>query len=274
MGGGLLQLSAYGAQDIYLTGNPQITFFKSVYRRHTNFSIESIEQSIDGNVKLGGKIVCKLSRQGDLVGKTYIQLESGAISYNQNRITNDKNVLSDIIGSNSINCLFKRIELLIGEQIIDKHYGHWLTVYSQLTQTHSNNPTFKYSGGLTKQNYPEKMGGYFGNIRNEPIRFSKYVYNHNDGQSKINYTNNDFSHYWIKGISKYLTGGGSRYSRMTGNDSGFILNKGSHLLNSESINIKVDQISVKATTTDYLGFIGEEKGIGAIASVLILREKK
>ena len=50
MGGGLMQLVAYGAQDIYLTGNPQITFFKVVYRRHTNFAMESIEQTFNGSV--------------------------------------------------------------------------------------------------------------------------------------------------------------------------------------------------------------------------------
>ena len=52
MGGGLMQLVAYGAQDIYLTGNPQITFFKVVYRRHTNFSMESIQQTCNGMVEL------------------------------------------------------------------------------------------------------------------------------------------------------------------------------------------------------------------------------
>ena len=50
MGGGLLELVAHGVQDIYLIGNPQITFFKSIYRRHTNFSIESIQSTFDGNV--------------------------------------------------------------------------------------------------------------------------------------------------------------------------------------------------------------------------------
>ena len=52
MGGGLMQLVAYGAQDVYLTGNPQITFFKVVYRRHTNFSMESIQQTLNGNAHL------------------------------------------------------------------------------------------------------------------------------------------------------------------------------------------------------------------------------
>ena len=50
MGGGLMQLAAYGAQDIYLTGNPQITFFKIVYKRHTNFSIETVETPFIGTI--------------------------------------------------------------------------------------------------------------------------------------------------------------------------------------------------------------------------------
>ena len=54
MPGGLLQLVAYGAQDIYLTGNPQITFFKVVYRRHTNFALETIRNTFVGNLIFGG----------------------------------------------------------------------------------------------------------------------------------------------------------------------------------------------------------------------------
>ena len=67
-----MQLVAYGAQDIYLTGNPQITFFKVVYRRHTNFSMESIEQTFDGNNALGGKVTATIARNGDLVHKMYV----------------------------------------------------------------------------------------------------------------------------------------------------------------------------------------------------------
>ncbi len=54
MAGGLMQLVAYGAQDVYLTGNPQITFFKVVYRRHTNFSMEAIKQSFNGTISRNG----------------------------------------------------------------------------------------------------------------------------------------------------------------------------------------------------------------------------
>ena len=72
MGGGLMQLVAYGAQDIYLTGNPQITFFKVVYRRHTNFSMESIVQTINGTPSSGGSSTVTISRNGDLVHKVYV----------------------------------------------------------------------------------------------------------------------------------------------------------------------------------------------------------
>ena len=72
MGGGLMQLVAYGAQDIYLTGNPQITFFKVVYRRHTNFSMECIEQTFNGTAGFGARVSCNIARHGDLVTNIYI----------------------------------------------------------------------------------------------------------------------------------------------------------------------------------------------------------
>ena len=69
MGGGLLQLVAYGAQDVYLTGNPQITFFKVVYRRHTNFALESIQQTFNGSVGYGQRVTATISRNGDLISR-------------------------------------------------------------------------------------------------------------------------------------------------------------------------------------------------------------
>ena len=72
MGGGLMQLVAYGAQDVYLTGNPQITFFKVVYRRHTNFACEAIEQTFNGTPALGGKATVPITRNGDLVTKMWL----------------------------------------------------------------------------------------------------------------------------------------------------------------------------------------------------------
>ena len=78
MGGGLMQLVAYGAQDIYLTGNPQITFFKVVYRRHTNFSVEAIQQTLDGgssNLHNGGQKSIHISRNGDLIYKMWLECD-------------------------------------------------------------------------------------------------------------------------------------------------------------------------------------------------------
>jgi hypothetical protein len=71
MGGGLLQLVAYGAQDVYLTGNPQITFFKVVYRRHTNFAIEAIQQTPTGSNSLGSRASFQITRNGDLIHRIY-----------------------------------------------------------------------------------------------------------------------------------------------------------------------------------------------------------
>ena len=73
MPGALLELVAKGSQDIFLTGNPNTTYFKSVYKRHTNFSIESIEQSIDGEVNFGKKFVCEISRS-DLLSSIILKL--------------------------------------------------------------------------------------------------------------------------------------------------------------------------------------------------------
>merc|ERR1711959_442114 len=78
MGGGLMQLVAYGAQDIYLTGNPQITFFKVVYRRHTNFSMESIQQTWNGSYAVSSRQTATISRNGDLIHKMYLQQTVGA----------------------------------------------------------------------------------------------------------------------------------------------------------------------------------------------------
>ena len=114
MGGGLLQLVAYGAQDVYLTGNPQITFFKVVYRRHTNFSIESIQQTFNGNAGKGKRVTCQISRNGDLVHKLYVVFTHTASI------------------SDARKCI-KKVEVEIGGQLIDRQYGDWMTIWNELT---------------------------------------------------------------------------------------------------------------------------------------------
>jgi len=128
MGGGLMQLVAYGAQDIYLTGNPQITFFKIVYRRHSNFAIESIEQTLNGNADFGRRVSCTISRNGDLISRVYLQT-----SLPQVNVTLQPNQTGFRWVDNVGHFLMKNYEIEIGGQKIDKHYNHWLEIWYQLT---------------------------------------------------------------------------------------------------------------------------------------------
>ena len=123
-----MQLVAYGAQDIYLTGNPQITFFKVVYRRHTNFSMESIKQTLTGTQDFGNEVTATISRNGDLVYRIY--LEHKVKIGDDTTTTHNKEIM---IGSDYGSYLLKECELEIGGQRIDRYFGDWSSVYSSLT---------------------------------------------------------------------------------------------------------------------------------------------
>ena len=144
-----MQLVAYGAQDIYLTGNPQITFWKVVYRRHTNFARESIQQTLNGSVGLGNRVTAVVSRNGDLLDGMHLEA-----NWTQ----------TDAV-ANPGSALIDNIELQIGGQQIDKHYGHWMEVWSELTE---NNPSYKCGTSLanmvtgTKFQNMSHMGGVIG----------------------------------------------------------------------------------------------------------------
>ena len=95
MGGGLMQLVAYGAQDIYLTGNPQITFFKVVYRRHTNFAVEPIAQTFNGQADFGKCASATISRNGDLITCMYLQAVLPKISTDTVAVVDAQGAASD-----------------------------------------------------------------------------------------------------------------------------------------------------------------------------------
>ena len=123
MGGGLIQLTAYGAQDIFLTGNPQITFFKAVYRRHTNFSIEQVRQEFKNTVDFGNKVTCTISKQGDLLHRLLLQIDLPSVSLSSTARANRFRWLNWIGHT-----LIKSVEIEIGGKKIDKHYGDWFHI--------------------------------------------------------------------------------------------------------------------------------------------------
>ena len=132
MAGGLMQLVAYGAQDVYLTGNPKVTFFQAVYKRHTNFAMENIQQTVNGSATSNGRVSVTIARNGDLIGEMYVDLQSNVC-----------NTFSGTAASIGLTTGFPDscwtaercitdIELSIGGQRIDKHYQRWWRLYSEL----------------------------------------------------------------------------------------------------------------------------------------------
>lgn len=124
MGGGLMQLVAYGAQDVYLSGNPQITFFKVVYRRHTNFSVEPIQQVWNGAADFGRTVTCNINRNGDLITNMYVavllnKVASGSVAWGYvNRLGH---------------AMIQECKVEIGGSKIDEQYGDWLNIWYELT---------------------------------------------------------------------------------------------------------------------------------------------
>ena len=124
MAGGLMQLVAYGAQDVYLTGNPKVTFFQAVYKRHTNFAMENIEQTTNGNPSNNGRISVTVARNGDLIGDMYVELSAKDSLVTASGAADDCNWVAERA--------IKTAELSIGGQRIDKHYQRWWRMYSEL----------------------------------------------------------------------------------------------------------------------------------------------
>ena len=148
MGGGLMQLVAYGAQDVYLTGNPQITFWKVTYRRHTNFAMESIEQTFNGQADFGRRVQCTISRNGDLAYRTYLQVTLPEI--NQSDAGDSNGVFArwlDCPGEQMISM----VEVEIGGQRIDRQYGDWMHIWNQLTLTSEQEDGYNKMIGNTTQ---------------------------------------------------------------------------------------------------------------------------
>jgi len=134
MGGGLLQLVAMGAQDAYLSGNPQITFWKGMFKRHTNFAMEAFRLNFTGQPSWGTKQSVIVNRNADLLYSTYLEvvLPSYDPVANPNAIYNNDQFR---LGYN----LLQYVELEIGGQLIDRQYGEWMFLWDTLTTSTEQN---------------------------------------------------------------------------------------------------------------------------------------
>ena len=141
-----MQLVAYGAQDVYLTGNPQITFWKVTYRRHTNFAMESIEQTFNGQADFGRRVQCTVSRNGDLAYRTYLQVTLPEINQDD---------AAGAVYARWLDCpgeqLISMVEVEIGGQRIDRQYGDFMHIWNQLTLTSEQEDGYNKMIGNTTQ---------------------------------------------------------------------------------------------------------------------------
>ena len=159
MAGGLMQLVAYGAQDVFLTGTPEITFWKVSYRRHTNFAMESIEQTFSGQADFGRRVTCTISRNGDLAYRTYLQVTLPQIDQTMNSAGPVYARWLDYIGEQ----LVAQVEVEIGGQRIDRQYGDWMHIWNQLTLSkEQQSGYYKMIGNTTALTYITDPG--FANV--------------------------------------------------------------------------------------------------------------
>ena len=125
-----MQLVAYGAQDVYLTGSPKVTFFQAVYKRHTNFAMENIEQVVNGTAGANARLSVTVARNGDLIGEMYLEMTSDAHLAVTTNVEASSNINSSMewVAERAIS----DVELTVGGQRIDKHYQKWWRLYSEL----------------------------------------------------------------------------------------------------------------------------------------------
>jgi hypothetical protein len=133
-----MQLVAYGAQDVYLTGNPKVTFFQAVYKRHTNFAMELIQQTVNGTPSNGGRVSVTIARNGDLVGNMHLAMAPALTvlgsSVTANLTSNNSAYDSNWIAERAI----AAVELTIGGQRIDKHFQTWWRLYAEVFLNQDN----------------------------------------------------------------------------------------------------------------------------------------
>lgn len=135
MPGALSQLSAFGSQDVMITSDPQITFFKKIYRRHTNFAVESVEQTFQSTASFGTKSTVTIARTGDLINRVWLQITLPDLSNFTALQTGGTSAPTNVKYVNDIgHVLLSSVTLEIGGQKIDRHYAEWMDLWHNLTE--------------------------------------------------------------------------------------------------------------------------------------------
>ena len=209
MTGGLIQLVAYGSQDLFITHEPQITFFKIVYRRHTNFTLEVIPQDFIHKPEFGKRVTCTLSRNGDLIRKVHVVIELPSIPQFKDEMNNIDQISKFAWVKRVGYAIIKTVDIEIGGELIDRQYGDWLNIWHELTIT-KNKDLSKIIGDVKeltdftngKRTYKlfVPLQFWFNRIPGLALPIVSLQYNH----IKINLELNDFENCYLVTPSHYI----------------------------------------------------------------------
>jgi hypothetical protein len=148
MPGGEIQLVAYGEENMYLNDEPQITFFKVVYRRYTNFSTETVQANFIYQANFGKKISCELSKLGDLIHKMWLVIELPDIPILYDLTNTVDNKLKFAWSRKIAYALIDYVEIEISGQVISRMWGEWFNVLDELNYTNFNSSLNQYIGNI------------------------------------------------------------------------------------------------------------------------------
>lgn len=132
MGIGLLLLVSVGKENLYLSAQPEITFFKIAYRRYTNYSIEPTPQYFKTTPDFGRKCIVNIGKNADMLGKSYLYVELPDIQMETFQSVSSQ--IKKFAWVQKLGCaLINFVEVEIGGSIVDRHYGDWLNIWNELT---------------------------------------------------------------------------------------------------------------------------------------------
>lgn len=222
MPGGALLLVVRGASDLPLTGNPEMSLFKTVYRRHTPFSYENVRLYFTGQPGFGQRVFVNLNRRGDLVGRMYLELSLPNLNLYPDQ--NPDYVVSWVNGIG--NFIIREVEVQIGGTTFDKQYGQWLQIWHELTLPDEKKPAYRYMTGYHLDFTPAKQPG--------PLRLRvpmNFWFNNNLGlvlpliqlsaqEVNIYFSFQDFESCWVSNTGRAPGLGGLESSQMEGTQFG------------------------------------------------------